>query len=123
MEKVEGALDFNQPAEALQLWRHGVQGIISDDPGLMLATRIALRLALRSLRRAVETWHHALAQRSPLEGPAFDRVELLSWRTLGEGLLLIDMYEQGENVHSEPAARAKPGTWQRALAWLRRRRK
>jgi len=29
----------NQPAEALQLWRHGVQGIISDDPGLMLATR------------------------------------------------------------------------------------
>jgi hypothetical protein len=51
-------------------------------------------------------------------------VELLSWRTLGEGLLLIDMYEQGENVHSEPVARAQPGSaWQRALAWLRRRRK
>ena len=29
----------NEPAEALQLWRHGVQGIISDDPALMLATR------------------------------------------------------------------------------------
>ena len=82
------------------------------------------QLALRSLRRAVEAWHHALAQRSPLEGPAFDRVELLSWRTLGEGLLLIYMYEQGENVHSEPASRPKPGSaWQRALAWLRRRRK
>jgi glycerophosphoryl diester phosphodiesterase len=29
----------NEPAEALQLWRDGVQGIISDDPALMLATR------------------------------------------------------------------------------------
>jgi glycerophosphoryl diester phosphodiesterase len=29
----------NDPAEALQLWRCGVQGIISDDPALMLATR------------------------------------------------------------------------------------
>ena len=26
----------NQPAEALQLWRDGVQGILSDDPALML---------------------------------------------------------------------------------------
>jgi glycerophosphoryl diester phosphodiesterase len=29
----------NAPAEALQLWRAGVQGVISDDPALMLATR------------------------------------------------------------------------------------
>jgi glycerophosphoryl diester phosphodiesterase len=29
----------NEPSEALQLWRAGVQGIISDDPALMLATR------------------------------------------------------------------------------------
>jgi glycerophosphoryl diester phosphodiesterase len=29
----------NEPAEALLLWRCGVQGIISDDPALMLATR------------------------------------------------------------------------------------
>jgi glycerophosphoryl diester phosphodiesterase len=29
----------NEPAEALQLWRQGVQGIISDDPALMLAAR------------------------------------------------------------------------------------
>ena len=26
----------NQPAEALQLWRDGVQGILSDDPALLL---------------------------------------------------------------------------------------
>jgi len=29
----------NEPAEALLLWRCGVQGIISDDPALMLRTR------------------------------------------------------------------------------------
>jgi len=29
----------NDPAEARHLWHCGVQGIISDDPGLMLATR------------------------------------------------------------------------------------
>lgn len=30
---------INAPEEALQLWRCGVQGIISDDPALMLRTR------------------------------------------------------------------------------------
>ena len=29
----------NQPAEALQLWRDGVQGILSDDPALLLKAR------------------------------------------------------------------------------------
>lgn len=33
---------INDPAKALRLWRGGVQGIISDDPGLMLASRKAL---------------------------------------------------------------------------------
>lgn len=31
----------NDPAEARLLWQHGVQGIISDDPALMLAARAA----------------------------------------------------------------------------------
>jgi glycerophosphoryl diester phosphodiesterase len=30
---------INEPAQARHLWRGGVQGIISDDPGLMLAAR------------------------------------------------------------------------------------
>jgi glycerophosphoryl diester phosphodiesterase len=30
---------INDPAHALRLWRAGVQGIISDDPGLILAAR------------------------------------------------------------------------------------
>jgi glycerophosphoryl diester phosphodiesterase len=33
----------NDPAQAARLWAAGVQGIISDDPGLMLATRAACR--------------------------------------------------------------------------------
>jgi glycerophosphoryl diester phosphodiesterase len=36
---VQHVWTVNEPAEALQLWRAGVQGIISDDPALMLATR------------------------------------------------------------------------------------
>jgi len=36
---VQHVWTVNEPAEALQLWRDGVQGIISDDPALMLATR------------------------------------------------------------------------------------
>lgn len=35
----------NDPAYALKLWRHGVNGIISDDPGAILAVR-----GLRSAR-------------------------------------------------------------------------
>jgi glycerophosphoryl diester phosphodiesterase len=30
---------INDPARALRLWRQGVQGIISDDPGSLLAAR------------------------------------------------------------------------------------
>ena len=36
---VQHVWTVNEPAEALQLWQCGVQGIISDDPALMLVTR------------------------------------------------------------------------------------
>ena len=52
-------------------------------------------------------------------------MELLAWRTLGEGLLLIDMYEQGGQAHSEPPpreARRPQGLWARALNWWGRAR-
>ncbi|GAB3357323.1 MULTISPECIES: hypothetical protein [Giesbergeria] len=51
--------------------------------------------ALRELAQAVQRWREALAQRSSGEGIAFDQMEQLAWRTLGEGLLLLDMYQQG----------------------------
>ncbi len=85
----------------------------------------AYQNALRGLRRAAEAWHAALVERTPLEGAAFDRIELIAWRTLGEGLMLIDMYEQSEDLHSEPteAARSRPPVtgWRRLFAWLRQR--
>ena len=86
----------------------------------------AYQRALRELRRAAEAWHKALERRSSREGGAFDHVELLAWRTLGEGMLLIDMYEQGEQSVSEapPQAAPRPGDtpWMRAWAWWRRLR-
>jgi glycerophosphoryl diester phosphodiesterase len=30
---------INEPATAMRLWAHGVQGIISDDPATILAAR------------------------------------------------------------------------------------
>ena len=83
----------------------------------------AYQNALRGLRRAADAWHAALVDRNPRESAAFDRVELIAWRTLGEGLMLIDMYEQSENAHSEPA-QAQPALapgWQRVLHWLLRK--
>ena len=85
----------------------------------------AYQSALRELRRAVEAWHKALEQRRVDEGAGFDRVELLAWRTLGDGLLLIDMYEQGGQAQSEPPpSEQNPVTpWARALDWWRRARR
>ncbi len=83
----------------------------------------AYQNALRGLRRAADTWHAALVERTPKESAAFDRIELLAWRTLGEGLMLIDMYEQSESAHSEPAqAQPEPAKgWRRLLNLLRGR--
>ncbi len=67
----------------------------------------AYQNTLRSMRRAVDAWHEALVQRSPSEGQAYAHLEPLAWRTLGEGLLLIDMYEQGDAANSEPTAAAQ----------------
>lgn len=80
--------------------------------------------ALRELAAAVTRWQQALEQRSALEGANFDHVELLAWRTLGEGLLLVDMYRQGVRDLNE-LPEASPGLgaiWRRARSWLRRLR-
>ena len=84
----------------------------------------AYQNALRELRRAAEAWHKALERHSRREGGAFDHVELLAWRTLGEAMLLIDMYEQGGQSVSEspPQAAPRQGAWMRARAWWQRLR-
>lgn len=78
---------------------------------------------LRELAQAVQHWREALAQRSRQEVATFDRMERLAWRTLGEGLLLLDMYQQGLGLlmeaASEPAAPAPlpPLPWWQVLWW------
>lgn len=92
----------------------------------MLYAFAAYQNALHALRRAAQDWYLALEGRSPGEGACFDRVELLAWRMVGEGLLLIDMYEQGSGPLSEapllPAGRAL-APWHRLLAWWWQRKR
>jgi len=67
--------------------------------------------AVRELRDAIGAWHAALERRSASEAARFDAFELLAWRTLGEALLVIDMYEHGTSAQSEfarPMAAAAP---------------
>jgi len=54
----------------------------------------AYQRALRELRQALERWQQALAQRDAAEPEQFGEFERLAWRTLGEALLVLDIYEQ-----------------------------
>ncbi len=84
----------------------------------------AYQRALRELRQAITAWQQALEQRHTRESACFDQFELLAWRTLGEALLLVDMYEhQSEPVSELPSEPPPPrSALQRAAAWLRRLR-
>lgn len=87
----------------------------------------AYQRAAAELLRAAKTWQQQLEQRSRREGAAFDRAELLAWRTLGEALLLIDLYEQGGSSAGAGtgAAISVAGhlpAWRRALQWWQRLR-
>ena len=79
--------------------------------------------ALWELGQSVSTWKEALELRHSSETEHFDKFELLAWRTLGEALLLIDMYEQGsrgEGGAEPPVPSRSRSWWQRALRWLGR---
>ncbi len=82
----------------------------------------AYQRALRELRNAIAHWQKMLEQRSPRESASFDQFELLAWRTLGEALLLIDMYEHQSEPASELQQAAAPqhkgSVLQRIRAWL-----
>lgn len=85
----------------------------------------AYQAALRELRSAVQAWHKALEQRSRREGAGFARVELLAWRTLGEGLLLIDLYGQSGDAMDGPRPlppRRPASRWSRLRQWWGQRR-
>lgn len=83
----------------------------------------AYERALRELRNAIADWQHMLERRSAKESASFHQFELLAWRTLGEALLLIDMYEHQSNPQSDLADALPPrkrSVLQRARAWWRR---
>lgn len=50
--------------------------------------------ALRDLAALVARWQQQLAQRDPAEKLCFATFETHAWHTLGDGVLLIDMYER-----------------------------
>lgn len=86
----------------------------------------AYQRVLRELRDAIGAWQRSLERRSASEPARFDAFELLAWRTLGEALLLIDMYEQGgsaqsEPPHASPPPARRPPLLQRLRGWLRGR--
>ena len=86
----------------------------------------AYERALRELRNVIADWQQMLERRSPKESASFDQFELLAWRTLGEALLLIDMYEHQSYPPSDLQDRAPPrklSVLQRASAWFRRWRR
>lgn len=86
----------------------------------------AYQRALRELRNALTHWQQMLERRSSREAASFDQFELLAWRTLGEALLLIDMYEHQSHPQTEPPdavrRRPPPTLLQRLRGWLGGRR-
>lgn len=84
----------------------------------------AYQRALRDLRNAIADWQQMLERRSTRESASFDHFELLAWRTLGEALLLVDMYEHQSNPPSDlqDAPPRKLSVLERMQAWLRRLR-
>lgn len=87
----------------------------------------AYQRALRELRNAIAHWQQMLERRSTKESASFDHFELLAWRTLGEALLLIDMYEHHSDPPSDlsdtPHRGRKLPALQRVRDWFRRWRR
>lgn len=69
----------------------------------------AYQRGLRQLRDAIALWQDALQRRSVAEAEHFGAFERQAWRTLGEALLVLDMYEQGagDSGLSHPSAQAR----------------
>lgn len=85
--------------------------------------------ALNNFRVLIGEWLLAANQTGQAvlpepQGVSFDDFELIAWRTLGEGMLLIDMYEQlrgREALESAPTA-LDASRLQRARSWWGRLR-
>ncbi len=85
----------------------------------------AYQQAVFLLRQALEHWREALRKHAGDESQRFARFERLAWRTLGEALLVLDLYEQQSSArpHSRtpPAPTRQPSLIGRLRVWLARR--
>ncbi len=81
--------------------------------------------ALNNLRVLIGQWLLDGGSHSEMLGLSADDFELVAWRTLGEGMLLIDMYEQlatrAAPEESAMAALEEPRV-ERAMAWWKKLR-
>ena len=78
----------------------------------------AYQNAQEELSTAVLDWHQALEERSPTEADCFQRLELLAWRSLSEGMLLVDIYQHGNGPLSEQPPEPR-GCCIAAWLWVR----
>lgn len=85
--------------------------------------------ALNNFRVLIGQWLLAAnpqARPGPAEhqGVGFEDFELVAWRTLGEGMLLIDMYEQlcGQGAVDSASAALNASRLERARSWWDRLR-
>lgn len=81
----------------------------------------AYQRALRELREALTRWRQALAARDAAEPQRFGEFERVAWRTLGEALLVMDIYEHQGGGPLQPQGLSTPAPPSRAplLARLR----
>ena len=86
--------------------------------------------ALNNFRVLIGQWLlPANLQATPIDDPPqairFEDFELIAWRTLGEGMLLIDMYEQlcGRETSESTAAALDETRVERARSWWERLRR
>lgn len=86
----------------------------------------AYERSLQATHEALGQWLQTLERRSPREAQAFPQFERVAWRTLGEALLLLDMYAQQAQPQSDLAPGPAPGQpggwWQQLLRRWRPRR-
>ncbi len=80
--------------------------------------------ALHALRAALQDWRSAMQQHEASEAARFAQFERLAWRTLGEALLVLDLYEQQSAAPPLPARShgvvhpRRPALWTRLRRWL-----
>ena len=83
--------------------------------------------ALNNFRVLIGQWLLAANQRDHPQAQAvtFEDFELVAWRTLGEGMLLVDMYEQlaGREVQESTSGAIEGMRVERAKNWWQKLRK